>query len=82
MKKHALYQVSLKVFLKNERDEVLILKAADGGSYEGFYDFPGGRIDETELETPLVEIARREIVEEVGNIERISIHRSPFQHLW
>jgi len=69
MKKHALYQVSLKVFLKNERGEVLILKAANGGSYEGFYDFPGGRIDESELETPLVEIARREIVEEVGNIE-------------
>lgn len=69
MKKHALYQVSLKLFLKNSQGEVLILKAPDGGSLEGYYDFPGGRIDESELEVPLVEIVSRELREEIGEID-------------
>lgn len=69
MKIHALYQISLKVFLKNERGETLILKAANGGSYEGYYDFPGGRIDQSELDVPLDEIIRRELSEEIGAVQ-------------
>lgn len=64
-----IYEVSLKVFLKNERGEVLILKAAENGSYAGFYDLPGGRIDVEEFRTPFPEIIAREIHEELGNIK-------------
>jgi len=63
------YQVSLKVFLKNSRGEILILKDARGGSYEGFYDLPGGRVDFNEFETPLDKIIRRELKEEIGEVK-------------
>lgn len=61
------YQVSLKVFLKNKQGEVLGLKAARGGSYEGFYDLPGGRIDLDEFATPLTDVIKRELQEEIGD---------------
>ncbi|MDD5750380.1 MAG: NUDIX hydrolase [Candidatus Pacebacteria bacterium] len=63
------YQVSLKVFLKNDKGEILGLKAARGGSYEGFYDLPGGRIDFDEFTTPFEDIIRRELREEIGDVE-------------
>jgi len=63
------YQVSLKVFLKNNRGEVLGLEAARGGTYDGFYDLPGGRIDFDEFKTSFEEIIRRELTEEIGNVE-------------
>lgn len=67
--KRDFYNVSLKVFLKNDKGEVLILQAAREGTYKGFYDLPGGRIDIDEFETPLEEVIRREIQEEVGQVE-------------
>jgi len=76
MKRHALYQVSLKVFLKNSAGEVLLLKAPNGGTLAGYYDFPGGRIDESEFDTSLMEIASRELFEEIGDIE-FSINPKP-----
>ncbi|MCL5010981.1 MAG: NUDIX hydrolase [Patescibacteria group bacterium] len=63
------YQVSLKVFLKNEKGEVLGLKAAKGGIYDGFYDLPGGRINIDEFETPFADIVKRELREEIGNVD-------------
>ncbi|MDD5433235.1 MAG: NUDIX hydrolase [Candidatus Pacebacteria bacterium] len=63
------YQVSLKLFLKNNEGEVLCLKAARGGIYDGFYDLPGGRIHLDEFKDPLEKIIKREVQEEVGNIE-------------
>ena len=63
------YQVSLKVFLENDKGEVLGLRAARGGSYEGFYDLPGGRIDIGEFETPFEDIIKRELQEEIGEVE-------------
>lgn len=63
------YNVSLKVFLKNNRGEVLALKANRGGSYKGFYDLPGGRINIDEFETPLENIIKREVAEEIGNVK-------------
>ena len=63
------YQVSLKVFLKNNKGEVLALKAVNKGSLAGFYDFPGGRIDANEFKVPFREIIKREIKEEVGDIK-------------
>ena len=45
------------------------MKAARGGSYDGFYDLPGGRINLDEFATPFEEIIRREIKEEVGDVD-------------
>ena len=56
-KEKGIYQVSLKLLLKNDKNEVLILKAADNGSYAGYYDF-GGRIDANEFEVDFLEIIR------------------------
>jgi 8-oxo-dGTP pyrophosphatase MutT (NUDIX family) len=63
------YQVSLKVILKNKRGEALILKSEEYGSYKGYWDFPGGRIDEDEFHDSYEKIIAREIKEEVGNIK-------------
>ncbi|MBU4511826.1 NUDIX domain-containing protein [Patescibacteria group bacterium] len=63
------YQISLKLILKNKEGKILALKADDGGSYAGFYDFPGGRIDTDEFETPFSEIIKREAEEEIGEVE-------------
>lgn len=66
-KEKDLYQVSLKVFIKNKKGEVLVMGADPLGSYAGFYDFPGGRIDKDEFATPFSEIIKREVHEEIGN---------------
>lgn len=63
------YQISLKVIIKNTKGEILLLNADPNGSFAGFYDFPGGRIDTDEFTTPFFDIIKREIVEEVGNIK-------------
>lgn len=75
-KENDFYQVSLKAILKNEKGEVLMLGGLDGGSFEGFYDLPGGRIDKNEFVVPLSEIMSREIKEEVGDIE-FSLSEAP-----
>jgi 8-oxo-dGTP diphosphatase len=63
------YQISLKVIVKNDNSEILLLNADPKGSFAGFYDFPGGRIDNDEFNTPFFDIIKREILEEVGNIK-------------
>lgn len=68
MKEKDFYQVSLKLILKNSQGEVLIMGGVPGGSYEGFYDFPGGRIDTDEFYTPFAEVIEREAEEELGDI--------------
>ena len=62
------YQVSLKILLKNDQNETLLLKARPNGSLAGFYDLPGGRIDTDEFTIPYVDILQREIHEELGDI--------------
>ncbi len=81
-KEKGIYQVSLKVLLKNSHGETLVLKGLDSGNYAGYCDLPGGRIDEDELSTDLIQILSREISEEVGNI-RFSLNKKPvavFRH--
>ena len=68
MSKKDRYQVSLKLILHNERGEILAL-AEDKGSFAGFYDFPGGRVEVDEFDTPLAEIIRREAREELGDVD-------------
>ena len=55
------YQISLKLLLKNDVNEILALKAVDSGRFAGFYDLPGGRIDVDEFRTDFGEILAREI---------------------
>jgi 8-oxo-dGTP pyrophosphatase MutT (NUDIX family) len=62
------YQVSLKALITNEHGEVLALNAVQSGSFAGYFDLPGGRIDVNEFSTPLLDILRREIKEELGDI--------------
>ncbi len=63
------YQVSLKLILNNDKGETLLMKALNTGTYAGFYDFPGGRINVGEFEVPLPDIVRREVREEIGDVE-------------
>ncbi len=63
------YQISLKVIMKNSKDEFLGLKPPTDSSLGGSYEFAGGRIDVEEFETPFKEIVHREIKEELGDIE-------------
>ncbi len=71
-----LYQISLKLILKNENGEILILGGARGGTYEGYFDLPGGRIDTVEFNDPFESIIKRELQEEVGNVD-VEINPQP-----
>lgn len=75
-KEKALYQISLKVLLRNTKGEILLLKALDGGVFHGFYDLPGGRIDVDELALDTEAILKRELLEEIGNID-FKLYPSP-----
>lgn len=76
MSKQDYYHVSLKAILKNAEGKILALKAVEDGSLGGFYDLPGGRMDEDEFATPFAEILEREIREEVGDV-KFSVEDAP-----
>jgi 8-oxo-dGTP pyrophosphatase MutT (NUDIX family) len=63
------YQVSLKLILKNNNNEILLMKALPKDTYGGFYDFPGGRVDMDEFSIPLPEVLKREVREEIGEVD-------------
>ena len=80
-----LFEVSLKLILKNKKGEVLALKMPKSSSMAGYYDIPGGRINSDELKKPYKEIFKREMAEEIGKsikyrlIKRpVSISRHPY----
>ena len=58
---HAQVAVSLKLILKNAEGKVLALEAQGNGPMADYYDLPGGRIDEDEIEVPFTKIFEREI---------------------
>jgi 8-oxo-dGTP diphosphatase len=58
---YAYFQVTTKLIL-NKDGKILTLVSPDG-----YLDFPGGRIDESEKELALEEALRREVAEELGN---------------
>ena len=68
-KEHDYYQLSLKVIMKNNNNEILALGGLPNGSFSGFNDFPGGRVGKMEFATPLTDILKREIKEEIGDIK-------------
>lgn len=69
---HALYQIATKAILYNN-GKILILYTPDG-----YVDFPGGRVDESERELSWQDALRREIAEELGNDITVSIGRTLF----
>lgn len=71
---HRLYEISLKAIIKNPQGEALIL--LENGQTKGFYDFPGGRIEEGEEHLEFSDILSREIFEEVGDI-KFTINKKP-----
>ena len=60
----AKYQISLKAILKNDENNVLILKTSESHIFWWKYDFPWGRINIDEIENTYIDILRREIFEE------------------
>lgn len=62
-----------------------MLKAVPWGTMPGYYDLPGGRINKTELRTPLVRLLRRELREELGSGAKCIIYETPVavgRHVW
>lgn len=68
---HGLFFVSLKVILKNPQNQILGLQAENKGDLAGYYDLPGGRIDDNEIGLDFPQLIDREIKEEAGDIEYI-----------
>lgn len=62
------YQISLKIFLKNKKGEILALKAVENSTFAGSYDLPGGRINTDEFKVDFIEILKREVEEEIGKV--------------
>jgi len=71
------YNISLKVILKNQPGQVLILKNAEGTGEAGWHDIPGGRINVDEFTTPYEELIDREIKEEIGENVKYTISLDP-----
>lgn len=69
---HALYQVATKALIF-DGDKVLVLHTPDG-----YIDFPGGRVDESERDIPWIEALRREVDEEVGEHVQLDIGQTLF----
>ena len=68
MEENALFNVSLKIILKNPEGAVLLLKVPPTSAMAGYCDLPGGRIHSGEEKEALRNIITREIREEVGDI--------------
>lgn len=69
LKKHSMFFISLKVILKNEKGEILLLKEGINTTMYGFYDLPGGRITADEINDSFDKAIAREIREELGEIQ-------------
>ncbi len=69
---HALYEVATKALLFKD-DQILILITPDG-----YLDFPGGRVNESEREVPWSEALKREVTEELGENVAIKIGNTLF----
>jgi len=69
------YQISLKVILKDKKGRILILRMPSNSSMAGYYDLPGGRIRQKEINLPYRRIIDREIKEEAGGVKYRLIER-------
>lgn len=66
------FQVSVKAIVK-DGSKILLLETPYGA-----YDFPGGRIDETEKDLDLHEVLKRELQEEIGEKVKFTIGNIAF----
>jgi len=69
---YAYFEVTVKILL-NKGGKILALTTAGG-----FLDFPGGRIDQTEVEMPFAEVLKREIAEELGEDIKFEVNNLAF----
>lgn len=69
---HALYQVATKALLFKDA-RILVLVTPDG-----YLDFPGGRVDESERNLPWTEALKREVTEELGKSISIEVKQTLF----
>lgn len=76
-KENASFEISLKIILKNNKGEVLLLKMPEGSSMSGYYDLLGGRIREKEKRVPFRKILTREVREEIGNKIKYKLNAVP-----
>ncbi|HEX3095570.1 MAG TPA: NUDIX domain-containing protein [Patescibacteria group bacterium] len=65
---HANFNVTLKAIIQRADGKILALKAYDNGPMAGYNDMPGGRIDDNEVSLDFADILKREIKEELGEI--------------
>lgn len=79
---HGIFYCSLKIVLKNSEGQILGLESDTKGEISGFYDLPGGRIDESEIGDAFGPSIEREIKEEVGNIQFVINPRPIFATTW
>ncbi len=70
------YQISLKAILRDADGRVLGLGGRADGAYVGRFDLPGGRIDEGEFRAPFIDILKREVAEELGDV-RVDLRPFP-----
>ncbi len=69
---HAIFQVTIKTLLHRD-GEILALTTQDG-----YVDFPGGRIDKSEVGLATTEVLHRELSEELGKTLEFSIQDIAF----
>jgi 8-oxo-dGTP pyrophosphatase MutT (NUDIX family) len=69
---HALFQISIKIILV-KGNKILALKTNDN-----YLDFPGGRLDHTEVNLDHRTVAQREIEEELGANLKVNIGKLAF----
>jgi len=82
------FEISLKVLIKNNKSEYLLLKSQPQSKYfHGKYDLPGGRVNKEEINADFHRFIDREIKEEVGNIkyqlraDPVSLAIYPYQYM-
>src|SRR5690349_11110455 len=63
------YIISLKLILKNKQGEILALKDASTGAFNGYYDLPGCLIYVLEYSVDLKDILMREVRKETGELK-------------
>ncbi len=65
--------------IHNKKGEILIDRRLPGGTFGGFWEFPGGKLEKNER---IEDCIKREVLEELGlNIE-VSAHLITLNHLY
>ncbi|MFA6215492.1 MAG: NUDIX domain-containing protein [Patescibacteria group bacterium] len=72
------FMISLKILLKNKKNECLIMESPDFASrFKQKYDLPGGQINDNEVEMPFHQLVDREIKEEAGAKIKYKLRQDP-----